>query len=131
MGPDPRQTAERNFETAGPVDARRIRILRLPMPPLAQGLIRKTPVAREPVGFPQRDQMLMAVEFPRNLAVAHFGEIQISNFVKRLPRSLLSVYRVKVPVDRPAIIEVFITEKVEAVLTNSVRPLDDILNLMR
>src|SRR6266571_8773406 len=111
IGPEPRHAAKRGFQTAGPIDSSRIRVLGLPVPPLAQCLVGKAAITREPVGFSQSDQVLMAVQFPCDLAVANFREVQISNFVKCLPRSPLSVDCIQMPIDRLAVVKVFIAEK--------------------
>src|SRR5437588_9478115 len=109
----PRKAAERHFQAAGPIDTYRIRVLALPVLPLLNNLRDKFLVVRQPVCLRQSYQMLMAVQFPDDFAVAYFFKIEISNFVKQLPRRSFPMYRVAVPIDVRPIIQSFVTEQIE------------------
>src|SRR3954462_12831498 len=107
-GPQPGQAAESRFQAAGPVNAYRIGVFCPPVPPLPQHLVGKAAIACQSVGLGQRDQVLMAIQFPRDLAVPDLRKIQIMNLVKRLSRSSFSVNGVEMPVDRTAEIKALV-----------------------
>src|SRR5712671_572256 len=109
ISPEPGQAAETGLQAAGPIDADGVGILRPPVPPLAQNSVRVTVIARQPVRLGQGYEMLMAVQFPCDLAVTDFPEIQIGYPMKHFSRGTLAVHQVQVPVNRAVISEVAIT----------------------
>src|SRR5208282_2724106 len=129
IGPKPGQTSECNFQTARPINTDRVRVVDLPVPPLAQDLVDEVRIAGQPIGLRQGDKMLMAIQFPGDLAVTRFFEIQITHFVKNLPGSPLPVDRVEMPVNRIAVLNALIPQQVKAMPANIFRPLDDLLGL--
>ena len=74
--PEPGQAAECHFERAGPVDAERIRIRLLPRMPLVDEFIGIDAIAGQEPSFGQRDQMLVAVQFPDDFVIADCVKIQ-------------------------------------------------------
>src|SRR5258707_1456219 len=75
--PQPGETAEGYFEAAGPVNSDGVGILLLPGIPLGKQLVGKTLVSRQQIGLRQNDEVLMAIQFPRDLGVAYQLEIEI------------------------------------------------------
>src|SRR5882762_1565474 len=55
--------------------------------------------------------MLVSVQLPDNLAVAHLCEIQVADFVPRLSRGPLAMDTIAVPINLFAIIQVFVSEQ--------------------
>ena len=101
------------------------------MPPLEKQFVGKLLFARKSIGLSQCDQMLMPVQFPGDLAVANFLEIEIANLERRLTRRPLSVNSVAVPVDFCTVIQAFVPEQVKAVLADSLRLSNNSLYLFR
>ena len=62
--------------------------------------------------------MLVSVQLPDNLAVAHLCEIQVADFVPRLSRGPLAMDTIAVPINLFDIIQVFVTEQIEAMLAD-------------
>src|SRR5271170_4355165 len=129
IAPKPGETSKCRFQTAGPIDADGVGIVGLPLPPLPQHFVDKPGIARQPVGLRESDEVLMAIQLPRDLAITHFVEIQIAHLVKQLLRSSLPVNKVEMPVNYRAIVEIFVAQQVEAMLADFLRLVNDPLSL--
>src|SRR5258707_12642806 len=116
ISPEPGQAAESSLQAAGPIDADSVGIFRPPVPPLTQNFVRVTVIARKPVRLGQGYEMLVPVEFPCDLAVTNFLEIQIAYPMKHFSRGPLAMDEVQVQVNGAAVGDVVITQQVEAVL---------------
>ena len=97
--PDPRQTAKGNLQCASPVDPQRIRIRLDPTAPLCHQFASVLLVAAQQAGLGQRHQVLVTVQFPYDLVVAHHREIKKRNLEPWFHRRTLAVHRVEMPVD--------------------------------
>jgi hypothetical protein len=106
-------------------------ILVAPMAPLAQDFIGKTRVLGKPVCLGQRDQMLMPVEFPDNLAVSHLFEVEILDAIEHFPGSLPRVDKIEMPIDGRSVCKVGVSQQIEAVVKDLFRLLDDVRGLLR
>src|SRR5579859_1363705 len=129
VGPQPGQASESDLQTAGPIDASRIRILSPPMAPLPQHFVRKTWIARQTISLRQCHEMLMPVEFPRDLAVPDLIEIEKTHLVENRLAGASSVNRVQMPVNWAPVIQVFITEQVKMMPANFLGLLNDLFDL--
>ena len=78
--PQPRKRAKRDFEAAGPIDSHRIRVFLTPVIPLGAQFVNVTLVSGEAVRFRQRDQMLVAIQFPNDFVISNFAEISNKEF---------------------------------------------------
>src|SRR5438874_9892084 len=72
VNPNPGEAAKSHFQAARPINADWIRILCMPVAPLRENFICEAIVSGQPVCLGQGNQMLVAVQFPRDLAVAYF-----------------------------------------------------------
>jgi len=108
--PHPGKTSKGHLQAARPVDPQRVRVCRVPVLPLRMELLCVALVSGQPVRFGQYDQMLVPVQFPGHLAVAHFLKVKVSDAVKWLLRRGLPVDEVEVPIDRRAVVQVFISQ---------------------
>ena len=131
VDPDPRKTAESDFQATRPIDSPRIRILSVPMLPLRKKFGGKPRIVAEAIGLGQGHEMLMAVQFPGDLGITHGSKIQILNLEPQIAWSLLPVYKVQMPIDFPAAIQVLIAKQVEPMLANLLCTLVNRLNLVR
>jgi hypothetical protein len=75
--------------------------------------------------------MLVPVQFPGDLGIPHFLEIEIVDFEPRLAGRAFAVNDVGVPVDLRAVIEIFIAQQVETVPANLFCLRKDVLCLGR
>src|SRR5579863_10468496 len=75
--PEPRKAPESDFQAASPIDPIRVRILFLPLIPLAKQFFGVSDVTGETICLGECDQMLMSVQFPCNFVIANAREIQI------------------------------------------------------
>src|SRR5438309_3054807 len=116
--PKPRKASKRHLKTAGPVHANGIWILAMPALPLPEQFRNKLLVAAKTVRFGQGDQMLVPVQLPCNFAVADFCEIQVPDFVPHLSRGLLAMDAIAVPINFPTVIQILVTEQIEAMLAD-------------
>src|SRR5262249_35973979 len=126
--PKPRKTSKRDLKAAAPIDTNRVRIRLLPGIKLPCDFLRVSFIAVELPCFRYRDMVLLAIQFPRNLVVADFVEVEKSNFVPRLKRSTFAVDGIEVPVDLLAIVEIAITEQTEPMLQDFVRLINRVFN---
>ena len=118
--PEPREAAKRHLERARPVDADGGRILLLPVVPLAERLVQEPLLRRQAKRLRQRHQMLMSTQFPGDLDVPDFLEIEKGNVEPRLLRGTFSVDGVEAPVDGGPVVEPFIAQKIESVGADAV-----------
>ena len=129
--PNPGKTTKRHLETADPVDSKRVWILGLPVPPLPEYLVCITPLFGKPIRFGQSDQMLMTVQFPRDLAIPNLVEVEITDLVESLSGSLFPMYRVEMPIDGIAVFQILVAEKIKMVTADFVGLANDVLSLLR
>ena len=101
------------------------------MPPLLKYLVCVTPIFGQTIRLGQGDQVLMTVQFPRDLAIADLVEIEIANPVKGLLRSPFAVDQVEMPIDRISVFQIFIAEEVKLVAANLVGLTNDQFSLLR
>src|SRR5580658_4192996 len=102
----------------------------MPTLPLLKDFFRVTPIFRQSICFGQGYKVLMPVQFPSDFAVSNFLEIEISDLVKGLFRSLFCMHGVEVPIDPLTVVKVFITEKVKLVATDFVGLANDMFDLL-
>src|SRR5258706_7132121 len=131
ISPKPRQAAEGNLQAAGPVHPVRIRILAMPVFPLSEDFFGKLLLARDAIGLGQRQPALVPVQFPRNFYVAAFRKIEITNLVEHLSRRALAVHAIQAPVNFSAVIEIFIAEQFEVMLTDLLGAENNLVELVR
>src|SRR5579863_883339 len=129
--PNPGETTKRYLETADPVDSKRVGILGVPVPPLAEHLIRVTSLFSKKVGFGQSDEMLMTVQLPSDFAIPNLVEVEITDLVERLFGSLFPVHGVKTPIDGIAVFQTLVAEKIKLVAADFVGLANDVLRLLR
>ena len=98
----------------------------MPVLPLRDQLIGELWIARKPVGLGQRHQMLVAVEFPSNLRVAHFLDVEVLHIEPWLGRTALAMHEVEVPIDLRAVVQILVPQKVEPVSANSLGARHDV-----
>src|SRR5207253_130583 len=84
-------------------------------------------VLSQPIGFRQSYQMLMAIEFPDDLAIAYFFEIEILELVKQLPRRSLLMHSIPVPIDLLSVIQPFVAKQIEIMPAHPLRSTDDFI----
>src|ERR1039458_3810918 len=128
--PDPRQTAKCNFKAAAPVDAYRVRIALEPATPLRHQFANILLIVRKQPCFRQSDQMLVAVQLPRDFVVAHRRELEKGNLAPRLEWRALVVHAIQMPIDLAAVIEIFISEQAKTVLADFIRLTHDFRGLL-
>src|SRR3982750_2275597 len=75
--PDPRHRPERYLETAGPVDPHSRRILLHPAIQVVNEGLGEDLVARQHISHAEGEKMLVAVQFPDNLAIARFRRTKL------------------------------------------------------
>jgi hypothetical protein len=102
QAPAPRDHAERNLETARPVDAHPDGVGVQPVPHLAGEDIAEPLVAVGAVGLRQTDEPLMAVQFPDDPGIPNHGGIQGADAAPVQHGRATSRHGVEVPVDRLA-----------------------------
>ena len=61
----------------------------------------------------------MPVQFPSDLSVADFLEVQILHPECRLPRTTLAMHHIKMPIDLGPVIQALKTQQVEPMLQDS------------
>ena len=88
--PKPGDRAKGHFQAAGPVDSDWIGILALPIEPLAEKFRGELFSACEAIGFRERDQMLVAIEFPGDFRVAYLFDSPNSEYETRAFAALFS-----------------------------------------
>src|SRR5208337_4701752 len=108
--PKPRHAAECHLESAGPIDAERIRICLPPRKPLIHQFIGVDAITGHEPGLGERDQMLMTVQFPDDLVVADFMKIQKIDFEPWPQRAARAMNGIGMPIDVGAIVERFISK---------------------
>jgi hypothetical protein len=72
----------------------------------------------------------MAVQFPRDLAVANLLEIEVADSVKRLSRRPFPVYGIQMPIDRVTEVEIFVAQQIKPEATYSFRLVDNLRGLV-
>ena len=102
----------------------------MPTAPLRKDFFCETVVSGKPVCLGQRNQVLMTVQFPGDLAVAHFSKIQVLDAVKRLAGRELLIDGVEVPIDLFPVVEICVSQQIEAVRTNLVSAFKDFAGLL-
>ena len=103
----------------------------MPVRPMRENLAHKLVIARKPVRFGQSDKMLMTVEFPGNLRVSHFCEIEILYLEPGFAWSTLAMHHIRVPVDLRTIIEILVAQQVETMAANFFCLENDVVRLRR
>ena len=129
--PDPGNTAKRYFEAARPIDADRVWILDMPVPPLAEYFGRKFPIAGEPVSLSQCHEMLVTIQFPDDFGIPNLRKIEVVDFEPRLARCSLAVHPVAVPVYVITVVQIFKSQQVTTMTADLLCPLDDLFCLLR
>lgn len=102
----------------------------MPVFPLTKQLRRESLVRGQPERLGQRHQMLVTVEFPGNFAVSNLGEIKIANLKPGFSGSPLFMHPIAVPVNFRSVVQVFVTQQVKPVLTDSLGTLDDLISFL-
>src|ERR1700691_595460 len=103
----------------------------MPMTPLLKYFICITAGFCQPVRPSQSHQVLMSIQFPCDFAIPNFVEVKISDLVKSLSGSPLAMHRVKMPINRIAIFQVFVAEKIKLMAANFVGLTNNVLGLSR
>ena len=129
--PYPGKTAKGYFEAARPIDADRVWILDMPVPPLAEYFRCKFPVAGEPVSLSQCHHMLVTIQFPDDFGVPNLRKIEVVDFEPRFARCSLVVHPVAVPIYLITVIQIFISQQVKTMTADLLCPLDDLFCLLR
>src|SRR5438132_1549282 len=129
--PDPRQTSERHFQAAGPINADWIRVFSVPVLPLVEYFLGKPLITCKPVCLRQNHEMLMAVQFPDNFAIAGFFKIKIADVEPELSGRPFNVNPVEMPINQHAIIKAFITKQIKAMAGDLLRPPNNLCRLLR
>src|SRR5580658_8720848 len=73
----------------------------------------------------------MSIQFPCDFAIPNLAEVKISDLVKSLSGSPLAMHRVKMPINRIAIFQVFVAEKIKLMAANFVGLTNNVLGLSR
>src|SRR2546423_9976437 len=129
MHPNAGEAAESYFQAARPINADSIRILCMPAAPLREYFSCEAIFSGKAVRLDQRNQMLVAVQFPSDFAVADLSKIQITNAVKWLFGRSFLMDGVKMPVDFLSGFKIGVAQKIEAVRTNLVRTFNNFAGL--
>lgn len=79
IDPDPGERAERDFESAGPIDAVLEGVLREPALQLPHDLGEKLLPAGKQISLREQDQMLVAIDLPNAFVVAGAGSVEVGN----------------------------------------------------
>src|SRR5882672_1321141 len=108
--PNPGHTAEGDLQRTTPVDPERVWVGFDPASELGDYFADIFFIVAEQPGLGQRDQVLVAIEFPSDLVVAHDREIEKGNLEPGIERRSLSVDSIQMPVDLGAIVEIFIAQ---------------------
>jgi hypothetical protein len=98
----------------------RIRILLLPVVPLPEEFHSVTIFSGEAICHGQRDQVLMAAQFPRDLCIPNLIEVQVRDTEPGAERSALAMNGIAVPIDLRTILHVLVPEQVELMAANPV-----------
>ena len=130
--PEPRETAETDFQTARPINSNRIGVLFMPVVPLAEHFLGVSFFMSQAITFGKRNEMLMTIQLPDTLVVAspaeiqlpddfgisNFGEIKILDLEPWLPRGTFTVNNVQVPIDLWTVVQLLISEQIELMFAN-------------
>ena len=101
-----------------------------PTAPLRDQFANVLVVFRQQPCLGQRDQMLMAVQFPGDLVVADDSEVKKRNFEPRDKWRAFAVHAIEMPIDLESIIEVLVAEQAKTMLADFVGLADDCLSLI-
>src|SRR5205823_13548058 len=110
--PHPRDRAKGELQHAGPVDACERRVRGNPALQLANEDIPIAYVSREPAGAPERNPVLVAIDFPDHLVVTARG-IEIGHRGPEPPGTAPAMHGVEVPIGWRAVLEIAVAEQVE------------------
>ena|SRR5579863_6214265 len=99
----------------------------MPMDPLAKKFACKFVVAGNPIRLGERHQMLMAIQFPRDLAITDLIKIQVMNLEERFSGRTLPVYAIAMPIDFRSVVNIAMPEKIEPMFAESLSALDDLI----
>src|ERR1043165_690332 len=97
--PEPRDRAEGDFETTGPVDAELRRVGVHPRFEMGDADARVTFVAGQPVSLDQGLEVLMAIQLPDDLLVAGDLDVEIVELGPVQQRAAVAADGVDLPVD--------------------------------
>src|ERR1700720_147061 len=127
--PQPRDTSKRHFQAAAPVDADRIRVCPLPGVPLLLQFGSVLFLSGQSPGLRQDHQMLMPVQFPRDLVITDLGEIEKIDLEPWFEWRPFAMDYIQMPINFGAVVEVRVSQQAEAVTTDFVRLTEDAFHL--
>ena len=84
--PEPRKAAKANLQAAGPIDPEWIRIFVAPVVPLAKDFASKPLLSRESIRSGKRGEVLVPIQFPDDLGISDFAEIEIADLEPHFQR---------------------------------------------
>lgn len=87
----------------------------------ANKLLREPTIPGQPERFRQHDQMLMSIQFPRNLGIDDLLEIEVVDFEPRLARGSFLMDGVELAIDVGAELEIAIPEQAKPMRANLFR----------
>ena len=99
-----------------------------PVAPLSDEFAKELVVARQPPRLRQRDEMLMAVQLPDDLVIAHRLKIQKRNSIPRRQRTALSMNNIEMPVDFVSIAKAAKSQQAELMAADALRFTNDVLD---
>src|SRR5436309_4755183 len=98
--------------------------------PLRKYLVCEPLVAGQAVCLGERNQMLMAVQFPRDLAVANLSKVQVLDAVEWLLRRGFPMNSIEMPIDLLPVVEIRVSQQIEAMGTNLFRAFNHCVGLL-
>ena len=97
--PDPRERAESDFESAGPIDAALKRVLVEPGFELGKEFGKVFGLAVEQMGLGEEDKVLVAAEFPDEFVIADGVEVEVFDAAEILEGGGFVVGVIAAPID--------------------------------
>ena len=111
--PEPRDRAEGDLQAAGPINPLLGRVARDPGEEVGDERLRVPLIARVPVSLPQRDEILVTVQLPDDLAVAHAAGVEGRNATPVPDGRLTPRNGIEMPIDRLAEAQAAPTQQIE------------------
>src|SRR5437667_8567579 len=122
--PEPRDRAKGDLQAAGPIDSLLGRVARDPGEEVGDERLCVPLIARVPVGLPQRGEILVTIQFPDDLAVAHAAGVEGRNATPVTDGRLPPRNGIEMPIDRLAEPQAAPTPQIELPLDDSLGPPD-------